>query len=450
MKSPVTKSRVYSIIDIETTGGSRKGNKITEIAIINFDGENIIDEFQTLINPEMRIPSHITRLTGINDQMVADAPKFYEVAKKIVEMTEGNIFVAHNVFFDLNFIKYEFSELGYSYLRDKLCTVRLARKFLPGHKSYSLGNLCDDLGIEISARHRAYGDARATVEVLRLILQKNSNPELIESESKKINLPLRLNREEFEGLPHNPGVYYFYDQNQTLLYIGKSLDIKNRVRSHFRVDLKRTKDIQLKSQIARIEYKKLGNELASLLFECQEIKKLFPKYNTALKRRKFPIALNLIKNQNNSRLELKITTKLDSDDNDYVFKNKRAAKLRMNSFYKALLGCHPENLGFEQARQKLIKSVGIEEYNKMLEKIVYARRIKFKDYDIVQKGVKKLDKCIIQVRDSLPVNMVYIDEAGELLEEVELRPDPDMLGILQSYIFNNKLVINPISERIQL
>lgn len=132
MKSPATTSKIYSVIDIETTGGSRKGNKITEIAIINFDGEKIVDEFQTLINPEMRIPGHITRLTGINDQMVADAPKFYEVAKKIVEMTEGNIFVAHNVFFDLNFIKHEFSELGYSYLRDKLCTSGSDRSVLPG------------------------------------------------------------------------------------------------------------------------------------------------------------------------------------------------------------------------------------------------------------------------------------------------------------------------------
>ena len=154
---------VYSIIDIETTGGSRQGNKITEIAIINFDGEKVIDEFSTLINPEISIPYSITRLTGITNEMVANSPKFYEVAKKIVEMTKGNVFVAHNVFFDYNFIKHEFSELGFQYSAERLCTVRLSRKLLPGHASYSLGKLCKDLGIEITARHRALGDAKATV-----------------------------------------------------------------------------------------------------------------------------------------------------------------------------------------------------------------------------------------------------------------------------------------------
>ena len=169
---------MYSIVDIETTGGNNKTGKITEIAIYNFDGEKVIDSFVTLINPECYIPTFITDITGITNEMVAKAPKFYEVAKKIVEITSNRIFVAHNVNFDFNFIKKEFSELGYEFNRKKLCTVVLSRKYFPGHKSYSLGKICDDLGIEINGRHRAAGDALATIELFSLILGQHRHYEL--------------------------------------------------------------------------------------------------------------------------------------------------------------------------------------------------------------------------------------------------------------------------------
>ena len=168
----VEQGQNYAVVDIETTGSLRKGHRITEIAIFIFDGEKVIDSFTSPINPEVDIPYTITLLTGIDNSLVADAPKFYQVAKEIVEITEGCIFVAHNVFFDYNFIKHEFSSLGYNFSRKKLCTGRLARKYLPGQKSYSLGNVCKDLQIEISARHRAYGDAAATVELFKMILVK--------------------------------------------------------------------------------------------------------------------------------------------------------------------------------------------------------------------------------------------------------------------------------------
>jgi DNA polymerase-3 subunit epsilon len=202
----------YSVIDIETTGGVRDGHKITEIAIINLDGDKVVEEYSTLINPERSIPFQITLLTGINNEMVADAPKFYEVAKKIVQMTQGRIFVAHNVFFDFNFIRHEFSELGYSFRREKLCTVRLARKHIPGHKSYSLGKICKDLGIGNEARHRAMGDAKATVELFQLIQNKIQDKDIIHEESSKLLLPSKLNREVYEALPNKCGVYYFYDE----------------------------------------------------------------------------------------------------------------------------------------------------------------------------------------------------------------------------------------------
>jgi len=163
---------LYAVVDVETTGGSYQNARLTEIAIYLFDGNEIIDEYTTLINPEQPIPFMITRLTGITDEMVADAPKFYEVAKKIVEITEGAIFVGHNVSFDYNFLRHEFKSLGYNYKRQTICTVRMSRKIIPGYASYSLGKLCNSLGIELFNRHRAAGDALATTYLLKLLRGK--------------------------------------------------------------------------------------------------------------------------------------------------------------------------------------------------------------------------------------------------------------------------------------
>jgi len=161
---------MFAIIDIETTGASYKYGKITEIAVVIHNGTEITDTFSTLIDPEMDIPYFITRLTGITNEMVAGAPKFYEIAKKIVEITAGRTFVAHNASFDYKFIQEEFRRLGYDYQRKVLCTVKLSRRYFPGYPTYSLGNLCQNLGIRIENRHRATGDALATAEVFSRIL----------------------------------------------------------------------------------------------------------------------------------------------------------------------------------------------------------------------------------------------------------------------------------------
>jgi DNA polymerase III subunit epsilon len=164
---------LFSIIDIETTGNSYKYGKITEIAIYQHNGQRITNSYTTLVNPEMDIPFFITDLTGISNEMVKNAPKFYEVAKTIVEMTLGRTFVAHNVQFDYKFVREEFARLGYEYNRKTMCTVQLSRQFLPGHRSYSLGRLCSDLGIKIDGRHRAAGDALATVKLFDILLKEN-------------------------------------------------------------------------------------------------------------------------------------------------------------------------------------------------------------------------------------------------------------------------------------
>ncbi|HDR50001.1 MAG TPA: 3'-5' exonuclease [Mariniphaga anaerophila] len=164
---------MFAIIDIETTGNSYHFGQITEIAIVLHNGHKVTDTFSTLVKPDMDIPLFITRLTGITNEMVKDAPRFYEIAKKVVEMTAGRTFVAHNVHFDYKFIKEEFKRLGYDYQRKTLCTVQLSRKLIPGHRSYSLGKLCAELGIEINGRHRAAGDALATAKLFELLIIEN-------------------------------------------------------------------------------------------------------------------------------------------------------------------------------------------------------------------------------------------------------------------------------------
>ncbi|MBN1117935.1 MAG: GIY-YIG nuclease family protein [Bacteroidales bacterium] len=276
---------MYTIIDIETTGGSPVSERITEIAVFVFDGKNIVDQFVSLINPERQIPYYITQLTGISNSMVADAPKFYEIAKQIVEMTEGKIFVAHNASFDYSFIKNEFKNLGYNFHREKLCTVNLSRKYLPGYKSYSLGKICGELGIVIEGRHRAAGDAFATVKLFEIIL--NHNKDSIESQllsglSQK-DLNPNLEPKKIRSIPDEAGVYYFYNDKHDLIYIGKSKNLHTRVLSHFR-NTKSKKAIEMRNAIADLDYELTGNDLIAQLKESAEIKQNKPVYNRAQRR----------------------------------------------------------------------------------------------------------------------------------------------------------------------
>lgn len=276
---------MYSIVDIETTGNGYKGSKITEISIFLFDGENIIDEYTTLVNPESSIPAFITNLTGITDAMVRTAPKFYEIAKKVHEFTRDTIFVAHNVNFDYNIIQSEFKSLGFDFKRKKLCTVRLSRKIIPGLNSYSLGNICSAEGIHIADRHRAKGDAEATVELFRRLIQRDQSfiiNSFLNPRSRQATLPPLLDKKVVDALPETYGVYYFKDVNQDVIYVGKANNIKQRVISHF-YD-KKKKEVTMCLETADIGYTETGSELLALLLESAEIKKKYPKYNRAQRR----------------------------------------------------------------------------------------------------------------------------------------------------------------------
>ena len=283
---------MFAVVDIETTGGSPRTEKITEIAIYIHDGLSIVDEFVTLINPECIIPYFITGLTGITNEMVADAPKFYEVARRIVEFTEGKIFVGHNVNFDYSFVRQEFKKLGFEYNRKTLDTVKLARQVVPGLRSYSLGRLCMQLGITIENRHRAAGDALATVKLLELLLARDEKK--IASKILKPGFPQGLNehldRKLLNRLPENVGVYYFWDEKGELIYIGKSINIRSRIYQHL-YNNSSQRAMEMKDRIADITWELTGNELVALLLESEEIKKRKPVYNRKLRRSMFSVGL---------------------------------------------------------------------------------------------------------------------------------------------------------------
>jgi len=279
---------MFAVVDIETTGGSARLERITEIAIYIHDGEHIVEEYSTLINPERNIPYFITSMTGITNEMVEDAPKFFEVARRIVEMTEGHVFVAHNARFDYSFIRQEFAMLGYSFKRPLLDTVALSRKLLPGHRSYSLGNLCNDLGIEINGRHRAAGDALATVKLLELLLEKDNSlgtGSLIRNR-KAAKLHPALDLDKLKDIPEEPGIYYFHDEKGDIIYVGKSRNLSQRISSHLSNNSS-AREMEMRSITADITWEPTGSELIALLMESSEIKKNKPRFNRAQRRTGF-------------------------------------------------------------------------------------------------------------------------------------------------------------------
>tara|TARA_R110000850_G_scaffold36032_11_gene95623 strand:- start:1224 stop:2669 length:1446 start_codon:yes stop_codon:yes gene_type:complete len=278
--------RPLAIVDIETTGGSVTRDRITEIGIIEVD-EQGVREWSTLINPQIHIPRSIQGLTGITDEMVADAPRFEQVAKEIVTRLQGKTFVAHNVRFDYGFLRNAFAELGYPLSLELLCTVKLSRALYPEHKRHSLEIIIQRFGIAVDARHRALADARATFQFLSAAAAAKPADTFmaaVQVQTRRPSLPPGLEPDIIEQLPTGPGVYYFYGDNENLLYVGKSVNIKTRVLSHFSGDRASAKAMAMCQQIRDIKAHSTTGELSALLHEAQEIKKHQPLYNRRLRR----------------------------------------------------------------------------------------------------------------------------------------------------------------------
>ncbi|MFC4261723.1 exonuclease domain-containing protein [Ferruginibacter yonginensis] len=278
---------MYAIVDIETTGGHASSNGITEIAIHIHNGERVVKHFTTLLNPQKAIPQFITALTGIDNSMVANAPTFDEVAPVIYDMLKDVVFVAHNVNFDYSFVFHHLKKYGYVLNVKKLCTVRLSRKVIPGLPSYSLGKLCESIGITTHNRHRADGDAQATVQLFEHLLALGGLShidKMLKRTSAEHWLPIHLDKHIIDALPNSPGVYYFHNNKGKILYVGKAVDIKKRVTSHFTHNDDGKRRQYFLQQVTNITYTLCANELHALVLESTEIKKLWPPFNYSQKQ----------------------------------------------------------------------------------------------------------------------------------------------------------------------
>ena len=315
---------MYAILDIETTGGKYNEEGITEIAIYQHNGQEVTDQFISLVNPERPIQPFVEKLTGINSKMLRNAPRFFEVAKRIIEITENCLIVAHNTDFDYRILRTEFKRLGYNFERNSLCTVSLSQQLLPDMESYKLGKLVRSLGIPISDRHRAQGDALATVKLFELLLEKDSGKEILKSQIKALHthqVPSKY-LSIIEELPNATGVYYLHNTVGDVLYIGKSNNIQKRVRTHLTGTDRKSKKIQKK--LHKVNFETTGSELIALLKEQHEIKKNQPQINKDGRYRLYPMGIRI--DQETAYHQLILEQVRNSREYLVVFKNSRVAK----------------------------------------------------------------------------------------------------------------------------
>lgn len=458
----MSKKKTYAIVDIETTGGRANRDKITEVAIVLFDGEKIIDTYDTLINPERSIPYNITQITGISQEMVVEAPKFYEVAKKIVELTQGAIFVAHNVRFDYNFLREEFKRLGYTYTRKLLCTVRLSRQAFPGFPSYSLGNLIKHFDIAVERRHRALDDAVATTDILKRILAKEDNQEkikdIINLGIKESQLPKNISLDQLHGLPEECGVYFFYDESGDVIYVGKSINIKSRVMQHF--NNKNRKGGKLHEAVHDISYEITGSELIALLHESHLIKKLHPRINRAQRQRSFLHVIHWYKNDKGYIcLDLARATKVQKAKLNvaYAFPNTGSAKSALHRIIQEYelceTYCKTDRTGtpcfyyhIHKCKGACIEEEDPETYNERVMKSITTLGTDFNtDFVLIEEGRNHEENAVILVEEGQYRGFGYMDKS-EPVEHIEsikeaiqtYEHNPDIVRIIRHYIHTSK------------
>lgn len=277
-----------AFVDIETTGGSHFTSRVLEVAVVRVEHNRVVATYQTLLQPDERIPSFITGLTGITDDDVAGSPRFGQVAEELSEILDGAIFVAHNVRFDYAFLKMEFERLGATFRPPLLCTVRLSRRLFPQFKTHKLQALIERHRLSAPARHRAYDDAHCLWQFYRMCLAEFDLDTIelaVKAQLGTQSLPSQLDRAQVDALPEGPGVYIFEDEDGAPLYVGKSVTVRRRVMSHFAADYGRGAELKLAQAVRRLRAIPTHGELSALLLESDMVKDLQPQYNRQLRQK---------------------------------------------------------------------------------------------------------------------------------------------------------------------
>ncbi len=448
---------MYAILDIETTGGQFNEEGITEIAIYKFDGHEVIDQFISLVNPEKPIQPFVVKLTGINNAMLRSAPKFYEVAKRIIEITEGCILVAHNTSFDYRILRTEFKRLGYDYIKPTLCTVELSQKLIPGQPSYSLGKLVRALGIPVSDRHRASGDALATVKLFKMLLAKDTEKEilisLIKAEIKSGLTPKLL--DIVESLPNKTGIYYMHNEKGDLIYIGKSRNIKKRVNSHFTGKTSKCKKIQV--EVFAVTYEETGSELIALLKETEEIKINKPKYNRSQCKSIFEWALYDVLDVNGyltlqlqkadgRKKEITSFTSLQEGKNTlFRFTDKYRLCQKLNGLYETENGCFQHKI--KECNGACLGLESPEAYNERVTEFLTEMAFESNNMIIVDRGRRVDERSAVLIENGIYKGYCFYDlnyqiTNVEVLKNVliPMQDNRDSRTIIQQYLRKNKVM----------
>ena len=407
------------------------------------------------MNPEREIQPFVVNLTGINSNMLKNAPKFYEVAKRIVEITENCIIVAHNSSFDYRILKTEFKRLGFPFKRKTLCTVELSKQLIPDMESYSLGKLARALGIPVSDRHRANGDAMATVKLFKMLLHKDLEKLIIKDAVKveqKSNLAPNL-KEIIEELPSVTGVYYIHNKKGEIIYIGKSNNIKKRITQHFTNKSSKSKKIQ--ALVNAVTYEKTGSELVALLKESEEIKKNKPIFNRALRRTIFTHALYSYED-NNGYINLKIdkatgdqlpitTFSTRSSGKHFMFKIVEDYNLcqKLTGLYTTKTSCFKYDV--KECLGACITKEPSLEYNKRVNLLMDKHSYDNKNMIIIDRGRDIGEKSVFLIENGVFKGMGFFDlyhqiNNKEILQSLitPMENNRDNQHIIQSYMRRNK------------
>lgn len=458
---------MFAIIDIETCGGSfefRRG-RITEICILKHDGLSVVEKFSTLVNPECHISQYFSKLTGITNEMVADAPKFHEIAPRIIQMTEGCIFVAHNVGFDYGFVRDEFKSLGYTYKRETLCTVRLSRKLIPNRISYSLGHLCASLGIEIFGRHRAEGDAVATAQLFELLIRlKSDHPQYKNMGVEKIMARKvdKMKQYVLDKLPEECGVYYFLNRAGEVIYVGKSTNMYSRAQAHFNTDIKKNK--KMLYELHSVDYVVTGSELIALLLESEEIKKYKPVYNRMRKATEFKFSIDHFTDKSGI-IRFKIVPSEESENTLLTFSSYTSAREKIESWIEnhelCLRYCgltSEESVCFNHQIRKCNGICAGEEevdvYNKRAREVLNTYTFGEKDFVIVDKGRTQEEFSVVLVENSHYAGYGYYERSEQVTSTEELKgfvkrknSFPDADDLVRQYLKQGRRRVIPIREQ---
>lgn len=448
---------MYAVIDVEATGGKSGEESIIEIAIFLYDGEKVIDQVISLVQPDREIDAYVQKLTRITPHMVSTAPKFHEVAKRIIEITDGAILVGHNIGFDYRMLKQEFRKLGYTYYRETIDTLSLSEKHFPDAESYSLGKLSRALGIPVSDRHRASGDARATLGLFQILQDKDSGKDIITKENALTGT--KPNAFKFDsllkGLPNEIGILYVLNQDNRVIYLSKSENIAQSARKL--LTGKSNLSNKIKLSVSKITYESTGNELISWLKENHEIKTLKPILNENKKKLHFPFSIYVEESKGFKQLSIDHThsiqkhsvLKMSSYNNALRFLSLISEEYelcsKINGIYRGKGSCLGYAVG--ECHGACVGKESAESYNHRVDSFLNKICLVNKSILIIGKGRSLSEKSFIWVKNTACKGYGFFDLNHQIKTEklvrnrmVPVEENEDLDSIVRGFLFTEKYV----------